>query len=175
MSGPEPDTPALPSRNNSTPSGENLITWCPMPSRPPASVTHRLPSGSSPEPCGKMNMPLPNAFRSLPLGSNLRIGGSGRPAQEFAAQRWMTKIEPSAAASMEVTAAHFMPAGSSPQSRVVRYGWGKSLRAGLDVCASAEVMQAEAARARMKVDRVMGLSRDVSLSGLSIALAGTVG
>src|SRR5258706_4741782 len=100
-------------------------------------------------------MPPPNALRSLPLASNLRIGGSGRPAQEFAAQRWTTKIEPSAAASMEGTAAHFMPAGSSPPSRVGRERCGRSLRGGGRVFGGGQVVQAEGAGGRMKGDRGM--------------------
>ena len=35
---------------------------------------------------------------------------------------------PSGEASTAVTAAHFTPGGSSPQSRVVRYGCGRSFR-----------------------------------------------
>src|SRR5438270_3537242 len=54
---------------------------------------------------------------------------------------------PSGAASTAVTAAHFaVPAGSCPQSRVVRYGCGRSLRgAALRDCASAEAAMLTAA------------------------------
>src|SRR5580704_1782749 len=151
-----------------------------MPLAPPASVTHKLPSGSSVEPCGKINMPMPNALRSLPEGSNFRIGGSLRPAQELLKQRCTTKTVPSRAGSTAVTAAHFaVPGGSSPQSRVVRYGCGRSLRGGPD-CAHALLAQAAAASARIGVihgdarvdvgvDRVMGSSSLSHSHWLSIA------
>jgi hypothetical protein len=44
--------------------------------------------------------------------SNLRIGGSVRPAQEAPKQRWITYTLPSGAGSTLVTCANFRPAGS---------------------------------------------------------------
>ena len=44
----------------------------------------------------------------------------GEPSMYASMATAEAELDASAAASIEVTAAHFMPAGSSPQSRVVR-------------------------------------------------------
>ena len=61
--GPLPGTPASPSRSRTSPSGLNLITWCPLvpASFPAKSVAQTLPSLSTWKPCGVTNSPAPEA------------------------------------------------------------------------------------------------------------------
>ena len=71
-------------------------------------------------PWGKFISPWPKLRSSFPVLSKTRIGGSLRPSHELSTHRCTTKISPLGAGSMAVTAAHFTPGGSWPQSRVVR-------------------------------------------------------
>jgi hypothetical protein len=137
--------PGLPGRMSSTPSSENLISRRPMQSRPPASVTHRLPFRRS-EPCGKVNMPLSNPLRSLPLASNLRIGGSGRPAQTSQHSDG-TRMGSSTAAATELRP----PIPCRREARPSRVWRG---RVGADRCAAGSVSGASAEVAQADVRRL---------------------
>src|ERR1051326_9572884 len=57
------------------------------------SVTQRLPSLSTYIPCGKIIVPLPKLFTSLPEPSNFRIGSSVELRQVFAPQGSPTQID----------------------------------------------------------------------------------
>src|SRR5262245_34757070 len=83
-----------------------------------------------------MNWPAPNVFKSLPEGSNWKIGLMPAlapphvvPPAPLLPQRSITQIVPSGAVVTLAVEPHFRPAGSSPQSTPARYGFGRSLRA----------------------------------------------
>src|SRR5215467_6971494 len=115
VSEPLPPTPILPSIINTLPFWSSLRTSCPrttpaalragMPSTvclSLISLTHRLPSLSTVNPCGFANTP-PRLLSSLPEGSNCKIGGLVSPRPTHVAmlggtvlkQRWKTQILPS--------------------------------------------------------------------------------
>src|SRR6202011_3638049 len=109
--GPSPATPALPNVSRTFPSGLNLKTCWPFPSRPCPSVTHTLPSGSTQMPCGNTNIPAPKLVKSLPEGSNLRMAASVLPAQVLAPHRSATQILPARSTSTALVDPHVRPSG----------------------------------------------------------------
>src|SRR5262249_36289703 len=76
------------------------------------SVTHTLPSLSTNSPCGKIIVPPPKLFTSVPDASNFRIGSSFEFRQVFAPQRSPTQIVlPSLSTPTAPVDPHVRPAG----------------------------------------------------------------
>src|SRR5215510_6831147 len=123
VSGPSPATPALPSVISTFPSGLNLNTWWPLPSLPVASLAQTLPSRSTWKPCGWVNIPSPNIFKTLPEGSSLMIGAKLDPVQLVPPHRSNTQMLPSRSISTPIVPPHFLPPGSVPQPSSMRYGF----------------------------------------------------
>src|SRR5687767_15150472 len=83
-------------------------------------------------PCGDWMTPAPNDFTSLPVASNLRIGSSVDVRQLFAEQRSATQmLLPSLSMSTALVEPHVRPSSFAHPS-TVRYGFGRSLTAGIE-------------------------------------------
>src|SRR5262249_34261833 len=83
-------------------------------------------------------------------------------------------IDPSGDGSTAVTAAHFTPAGSSPQSRVVRYGCGRSLRTlatAWAASASATTISLAMPRTVAQPVKYSAMIRQLSYAALALAAA----
>src|SRR6266851_6363783 len=78
-------------------------------------------------PWGKTNIPLPKLFKSLPDGSNSRIGSSVFPAHEFPPHRSPTHMWPFGSMSTALVDPHVRPSASLNQFSTVRYGFGSEL------------------------------------------------
>ena len=115
VSSPAPATPALPSASRTFPSGLNLKTCWPLPSLPWPSVAHTFPSLSTEKPCGKINIPAPKLFTSLPEESNLRMGASFEPAHVSPPHRSKAQTLPPRSTATPMTAPNFLPWGSFAQ------------------------------------------------------------
>src|SRR5882672_10112698 len=151
-SGGFPATPGLPKVSSTFPSGLNLTTVWPFSfasglffnSRsfgPRPSTTHTLPSRSTYALCGKMNIPAPKLFNSLPEESNFSTAGTGEPAQlsyvnaeapggtsGFAPHRSATHTDsPSLSIATPFSAPHFLPSGRFPHGVIDWYGLGRSV------------------------------------------------
>src|SRR5205823_1108333 len=120
VSGPSPATPALPSVISTLPSGLNLKTWWPLPSFPSPSVTHTFPSLSTQMPWGNTNMPAPKLLKSLPDGSNSRMGDRFEPAQLFAPHRSATHMRSFESTSTAAVDPQLLPSGSFAQPSTTR-------------------------------------------------------
>src|ERR1700676_1367305 len=95
-----------------------------------------FPSLSTVSPCGNKNISEPKLFRSLPDGSNSRIGARVEPSQVFAPHRSATQIFPRLSTSTPAVAPQVLPSGSLAQFSIVRYGSGGEFCGARD-CASA--------------------------------------
>src|SRR6266853_973412 len=74
-------------------------------------------------------MPSPKLCRSLPEGSNSRIGGRFEPAQVFAPHLSATHMLPWRSTSTPAVDPQGRPSGSFAQFSMVRYGLGWEFRA----------------------------------------------
>ena len=84
--------------------GRGLLSW--------PSVTLMLPSLSTCIPCGKIIVPAPKLFTSVPEASNFRMESSFESRHEFAPHRSPTQIDlPSLSTATAFVEPHVRPAG----------------------------------------------------------------
>src|SRR5436190_19540414 len=118
-----PVLPGVPSTISTFPSGLNLVTVFPLFAQSGnvfnssavgtrASTTQTLPCLSTSIPCGHRIWPAPNILRMLPFESNLMIGSTFEPAQEFEPHRSAAQmLRPSGSTSTALTDPHLRPLG----------------------------------------------------------------
>src|SRR5262245_35914791 len=92
----------------------------------PWSVTHTLPSLSTPMPCGKLKSPTPNCPSNFPLASKCRMGFTFDPTQVLAPHRSYAQIVPSGATSTPAVDPHLRTSGSWPKLTPGLYGFCSS-------------------------------------------------
>ena len=129
VSRPLPATPVVPRVSSTFPSGLNLTTVWPFPSRPCPSVTHTLPARSTWRPCGNTKIPAPKLFRSFPDRSNLRTGPRFESTQLFAPHLSRIQMFPSGSMLIALMPPQVRSAGAfAHPSSTTRYGldWART-------------------------------------------------
>src|SRR5262245_38201434 len=118
--GPPPAAPAVPSLIRTFPSGDSLMTCCPLvPSLLVcASVTQMLPSRSTCNPCGNTNRPPPMLLIGFAVARSIRcIGGSSEPSQLLTPHRSIAQISLRGPISTPAVEPHVLLSGRMPQLR----------------------------------------------------------